>query len=98
MKKIAMSAALVAAAVSMSACSTLRGAAIGGAGGAGVAALHDHHGRRGRRARDRLVGGARGGDAERAPRDQREGAQHAACGTSSGLQPPAFLSHAYGVS
>ncbi len=39
MKKIAMSAALVVAAVSMSACSTLRGAAIGGAGGAGVAAV-----------------------------------------------------------
>ena len=38
MKKIAMSALLVAATVSMSACSTLRGAAIGGAGGAGVAA------------------------------------------------------------
>jgi hypothetical protein len=38
MKKIMLSAALVAAAVSMSACSTLRGAAIGGAGGAGVAA------------------------------------------------------------
>jgi hypothetical protein len=39
MQKLAMSAALVAAAVSMSACSTLRGAAIGGAGGAGVAAV-----------------------------------------------------------
>jgi len=39
MKKFAMSAALLTAAVSMSACSTLRGAAIGGAGGAGVAAV-----------------------------------------------------------
>lgn len=39
MKKIALSALLVASAVSMSACSTLRGAAIGGAGGAGVAAV-----------------------------------------------------------
>ncbi len=38
MKKIALSAVLVASAVSVSACSTLRGAAIGGAGGAGVAA------------------------------------------------------------
>ncbi|MEE2916181.1 MAG: hypothetical protein VYB32_03820 [Pseudomonadota bacterium] len=38
MKKIAISALLVASAASMSACSTLRGAAIGGAGGAGVAA------------------------------------------------------------
>ncbi len=38
MKKIALSVLLVAAAVSTSACSTLRGAAIGGAGGAGVAA------------------------------------------------------------
>lgn len=33
-----LSAALVAAAALMSACSTLRGAAIGGAGGAGIAA------------------------------------------------------------
>lgn len=39
MKKIAVSALLIASAVSMSACSTLRGAAIGGAGGAGVAAV-----------------------------------------------------------
>ena len=39
MKKIAISALMVASAVSMSACSTLRGAAIGGAGGAGVAAV-----------------------------------------------------------
>ena len=39
MKKIALSALVVASAVSMSACSTLRGAAIGGAGGAGVAAV-----------------------------------------------------------
>ncbi len=39
MKKFAMSVALLTAAVSMSACSTLRGAAIGGAGGAGVAAV-----------------------------------------------------------
>lgn len=39
MKKFAISALLVASAVSMSACSTLRGAAIGGAGGAGVAAI-----------------------------------------------------------
>jgi osmotically inducible lipoprotein OsmB len=39
MKKIAMSAALIACGLSMSACSTLRGAAIGGAGGAGVAAV-----------------------------------------------------------
>lgn len=38
MKKFALSALLVASAVSMSACSTLRGAAIGGAGGAGIAA------------------------------------------------------------
>lgn len=38
MKKIMLSTALVAAAASMSACSTVRGAAIGGAGGAGVAA------------------------------------------------------------
>ncbi len=39
MKKLAMSAALIACGLSMSACSTLRGAAIGGAGGAGVAAV-----------------------------------------------------------
>ncbi|MDP1025891.1 YMGG-like glycine zipper-containing protein [Sphingomonas sp. KR1UV-12] len=39
MKKIAMSAALLACGLSMAACSTLRGAAIGGAGGAGVAAV-----------------------------------------------------------
>lgn len=38
MNKIVTSVLLVASAVSMSACSTLRGAAIGGAGGAGVAA------------------------------------------------------------
>lgn len=38
MKKFALSVLLIASAVSMSACSTLRGAAIGGAGGAGVAA------------------------------------------------------------
>ncbi|WP_277981672.1 hypothetical protein [Sphingomonas phyllosphaerae] len=38
MRKILLSSLLVAGAVSMSACSTLRGAAIGGAGGAGVAA------------------------------------------------------------
>lgn len=38
MKSLAMTAALVLAATSLSACSTLRGAAIGGAGGAGVAA------------------------------------------------------------
>jgi predicted small secreted protein len=38
MKKIMLSAALVTAAASMSACSTLRGAGIGAAGGAGVAA------------------------------------------------------------
>ncbi|WP_235512672.1 hypothetical protein [Sphingomonas sp. Leaf17] len=38
MKKIAVSALILASAVSLSACSTLRGAAIGGAGGAGVAA------------------------------------------------------------
>jgi osmotically inducible lipoprotein OsmB len=38
MRKIFLSSLLVAGAVSMSACSTLRGAAIGGAGGAGVAA------------------------------------------------------------
>ena len=38
MKKIAVSALVIASAVSLSACSTLRGAAIGGAGGAGVAA------------------------------------------------------------
>jgi osmotically inducible lipoprotein OsmB len=38
MRTIIVSALLVASAASMSACSTLRGAAIGGAGGAGVAA------------------------------------------------------------
>jgi osmotically inducible lipoprotein OsmB len=38
MRKMLLSSLLVAGAVSMSACSTLRGAAIGGAGGAGVAA------------------------------------------------------------
>jgi osmotically inducible lipoprotein OsmB len=38
MRKILLSSLLVAGALSMSACSTLRGAAIGGAGGAGVAA------------------------------------------------------------
>ncbi|MBB3692283.1 hypothetical protein [Sphingomonas sp. BK580] len=38
MRKILLSTLLVACAVNMSACSTLRGAAIGGAGGAGVAA------------------------------------------------------------
>ncbi len=38
MKKIAVSALLIASAVSMSACSTLKGAGIGAAGGAGVAA------------------------------------------------------------
>lgn len=38
MRKIVLATLLVAGAVSMSACSTLRGAAIGGAGGAGVAA------------------------------------------------------------
>ena len=38
MKKFAVSALLVASAVSMSACSTLKGAGIGAAGGAGVAA------------------------------------------------------------
>lgn len=38
MRKFVATALLVAAAGSMSACSTLRGAAIGGAGGAGVAA------------------------------------------------------------
>ncbi|WP_374293868.1 hypothetical protein [Sphingomonas sp.] len=38
MKKVALCVALAASALSMSACSTLRGAAIGGAGGAGVAA------------------------------------------------------------
>lgn len=38
MRKIFLSSLLVVGAVSMSACSTLRGAAIGGAGGAGVAA------------------------------------------------------------
>lgn len=38
MKKILLGSMLLAAAVSISACSTLRGAAIGGAGGAGVAA------------------------------------------------------------
>lgn len=38
MKKIALATLLAASAVSMSACSTLKGAAIGGAGGAGVAA------------------------------------------------------------
>ncbi len=39
MKKIAVSALILASAISLSACSTLRGAAIGGAGGAGVAAV-----------------------------------------------------------
>ena len=38
MKKIAVSALLITSAVSMSACSTLKGAGIGAAGGAGVAA------------------------------------------------------------
>ena len=38
MKKIAVSALILTSAISLSACSTLRGAAIGGAGGAGVAA------------------------------------------------------------
>ena len=38
MKKLALSALLLAAAVSVSACSTLKGAGIGAAGGAGVAA------------------------------------------------------------
>ena len=38
MKKLAITVALAATAMSMSACSTLKGAAIGGAGGAGVAA------------------------------------------------------------
>ena len=38
MKKIAISALILAAAVSISACSTLKGAGIGGAGGAGIAA------------------------------------------------------------
>jgi predicted small secreted protein len=38
MKKIAVTTLLLASAVSMSACSTLRGGAIGAAGGAGVAA------------------------------------------------------------
>lgn len=38
MKKIALTTLLLASAVSMSACSTLRGGAIGAAGGAGVAA------------------------------------------------------------
>ncbi|MBW6532022.1 hypothetical protein ACYZX9_04415 [Sphingomonas citri] len=38
MRKMLLSTLLVAGAMSMSACSTLRGAAIGGAGGAGVAA------------------------------------------------------------
>lgn len=39
MKKTIQAALVIAAAVSMSACSTLRGAAIGGAGGAGLAAV-----------------------------------------------------------
>ena len=39
MNKVAISAMLLASAVSVSACSTLKGAAIGGAGGAGVAAV-----------------------------------------------------------
>ena len=38
MKKLAITLSLAAAAMSISACSTLKGAAIGGAGGAGVAA------------------------------------------------------------
>lgn len=38
MKKLMLTAALVACGLSTTACSTLRGAAIGGAGGAGVAA------------------------------------------------------------
>jgi osmotically inducible lipoprotein OsmB len=38
MKKIAVAALLAASAVSVSACSTLKGGAIGGAGGAGIAA------------------------------------------------------------
>lgn len=39
MKALAMPLALTAAMFALSACSTLRGAAIGGAGGAGVAAV-----------------------------------------------------------
>jgi len=39
MKTLFAGSALIVAALSMSACSTLRGAAIGGAGGAGVAAV-----------------------------------------------------------
>ena len=39
MKKIAISTLLLASAVSMSACSTLRGAAIGGGAGAATAAV-----------------------------------------------------------
>lgn len=38
MKKLAIAFTLTATTLSMSACSTLKGAAIGGAGGAGVAA------------------------------------------------------------
>ena len=38
MKKLLVASTLAVAAMSISACSTLRGAAIGGAGGAGVAA------------------------------------------------------------
>jgi osmotically inducible lipoprotein OsmB len=41
MKTIALPLLLVAALTATSACSTLRGAAIGGAGGAGVAAVSD---------------------------------------------------------
>ncbi len=39
MKKMALPVMLVAAAATLGACSTVRGAAIGGAGGAGVAAV-----------------------------------------------------------
>jgi len=56
MKKLALSLVLVAAGLSMSACSTLRGAAIGGAGGAGVAAAT------GKDVKDgAIVGGVAGG-------------------------------------
>lgn len=55
MKKTFLLLMLGAAAVSTSACSTLRGAAIGGAGGAGVAAVADDDVEKGA-----AVGGAAG--------------------------------------
>ncbi|MBM3927340.1 MAG: hypothetical protein FJ335_02625 [Sphingomonadales bacterium] len=55
MKALAMPLALTAAMFALSACSTLRGAAIGGAGGAGIAAASGGSVERGA-----AVGGAAG--------------------------------------